>query len=403
MPPPSSGPTVVPPVAVPPITVPPVAVPPITVPPGRGSIVPPAVRLPRVTAPPPARRSTVPPSVTAPPEASLRPDPFAERLRALEREIEEALARAGEGEDRSLLTVVRAAAEELLALYADLGRAFTSGGIEGAFIRLRMIGTADRVDDFGYDADFHARVTPLLRLLYESWWRVELSGVEHVPPAERVILVANHSGGIFPYDGFMIAEALGAPHASGLRQARPLVEDFVYHAPFLGPLLASLGAVRASASNAERLLRREQAIVVFPEGAKGLGKHYRERYRLQRFARGGFVALALRTGSPIVPVAVIGAEEIHPVLAKWQLPARMLGLPYFPLTATFPWLGLLGLVPLPTKWRIVFGAPIDVAAEHGRDAHADALLVNRLKEQIRERIQRMIVDALRARDSVFVG
>jgi 1-acyl-sn-glycerol-3-phosphate acyltransferase len=102
-----------------------------------------------------------------------------------------------------------------------------------------------------------------------------------------------------------------------------------------------------------------------------------------------------------VPVAVVGAEEIHPVLARWQWMARGLELPYFPVTPTFPWLGLLGLVPLPTKWRIVFGAPIDLAGQHGADAHRDELLVNRLKEEIRERIQRMLVLALAERDSVF--
>jgi 1-acyl-sn-glycerol-3-phosphate acyltransferase len=187
------------------------------------------------------------------------------------------------------------------------------------------------------------------------------------------------------------------------RDAWPLIEDFIYHFPFAGPLLARAGAVRASAHNAERLLSYEQAIVVFPEGAKGLGKYYRDRYRLQRFARGGFVALALRTRAPLVPVAVIGSEEIHPVIAKWQWVARLLNLPYFPVTPTFPWLGFLGLVPLPTKWRIIFGAPIDLASEYGAGAHEDDLLVNRLKEQIRERIQRMLLDGLRGRDSVFTG
>jgi 1-acyl-sn-glycerol-3-phosphate acyltransferase len=190
-------------------------------------------------------------------------------------------------------------------------------------------------------------------------------------------------------------------HPGGGRHARPLVEDFVYHMPFLGPILARAGIVRASSQNARRLLRREQAVIAFPEGAKGLGKYYRDRYRLQRFARGGFVALALQTGAPLVPVAVVGAEEIHPVIGRWQWLARGLDVPYFPVTPTFPWLGLLGLVPLPTKWRIVFGAPIDLAAQYGPDAHRDELLVNRLKEEIRERIQRMVVAALSDRSSVF--
>jgi 1-acyl-sn-glycerol-3-phosphate acyltransferase len=289
----------------------------------------------------------------------------------------------------------------MLGFYADLGRAFMRGGLPAAFVRMRMIGTAETVDDFGYDPAFHARVRPLTRLLYDQWWRVEATGLEHVPMTGRLLLVGNHAGGIFPYDGVMIAEALRAHHPGGGRHARPLVEDFVYQTPFLGPLLARTGIVRASSQNARRLLTREEAVIAFPEGAKGLGKYYRDRYRLQRFARGGFVSLALQTGAPLVPVAVVGAEEIHPVLARWQWVARSLDLPYFPVTPTFPWLGALGLVPLPTKWRIVFGAPIDLAAEHGPDAHRDELLVNRLKEEIRERIQRMVVSALSERDSVF--
>jgi 1-acyl-sn-glycerol-3-phosphate acyltransferase len=327
-------------------------------------------------------------------------DPFTERLRALEREIDEVLAGVGTPSERGVVTVTRDAAEELLAFYADLARAFRRGGVGEMIIRLRMIGTADHVDDFGYDAAFVARVAPVLEFLYDQWWRVELSGAEHVPATGRVLLVANHSGGFFPYDGLMMAHGLRTRRG---REVRPLIEDFAYHFPGIGPLLARLGAVRASAENAARLLAREHAIAVFPEGAKGVGKYYRERYRLQRFARGGFVTLALRTGAPLVPVTIIGGEEIHPVIAKWQWLARILKVPYFPVTPTFPWLGLLGLVPLPTKWRIVFGAPLDLAAEHGRDAADDDLLVNRLKERVREHIQRMIVDALRTRDSVFAG
>jgi 1-acyl-sn-glycerol-3-phosphate acyltransferase len=330
-------------------------------------------------------------------------DPFSERLRALEREIDEALAGAATFEERGIVNGTRDAVEELLAFYADLARAFRSGGVGEALIRLRMIGTADYVDEFGYDAAFATRVAPLLEFLYARWWRVDLGGAEHVPEAGRVLLVANHSGGFFPYDALMLAHGLHMRRAGGGRDVRPLVEDSAYRFPGLGPLLARVGAVRASAENAARLLAREHAVAVFPEGAKGVGKYYRERYRLQRFARGGFVTLALRTGAPLVPVAIIGAEEIHPVLAKWQWLARLLNVPYFPVTPTFPWLGLLGLVPLPTKWRIVCGAPLDLAAEYGTDAADDDLLVNRLKERVRERIQTMIVDALRARDSVFAG
>lgn len=329
-------------------------------------------------------------------------DPFSVRLRSLEREIEEALQEVG-GDGPGVGAALQRTGEQLLSFYADLARALVDGGVEAAFVRLRMIGTADAVDDFGFDAGFHERVEPLLRFLHDRWWRVESTGIRHVPRAGRAMLVANHSGGSMPYDGLMIAHALEARRAGRGRAARPLVEDGAYHFPFAGSPLARLGVVRASAANAERLLASDQAIVVFPEGAKGSRKYYRDRYRLQRFARGGFVSLALRTGTPLVPVAVVGAEEIYPVLLRWQWLARVLGVPDFPVTPTFPWLGLLGLVPLPTKWRLVFGTPIDLVAEYGADAYDDELLVNRVKESVRERVQRMLIDALRERDSVFTG
>jgi len=334
-------------------------------------------------------------------DARPRVDPFTERLRALEREIDDVLAGVAPGTDAGMVNAARTAAEELLGFYADLARAFRRGGIGEVFIRVRMVGTADAVDEFGFDRDFAIRAEPVLDFLYDRWWRVELEGVEHVPAAGRALLVANHSGGFLPYDALMLARALRGRRADGVQDVRPLVEDFVYRLPWVGSALTRLGAVRASAENAERLLARERVVAVFPEGAKGVGKYYRDRYRLQRFARGGFVTLALRTGAPLVPVAIVGGEEIHPVIAKWQTLARLLDLPYFPVTPTFPWLGAVGLIPLPTKWRIIFGAPVDLAAEHGRDAADDDLLVNRLREQVRERIQRMVVEGLRARASVF--
>ncbi len=330
------------------------------------------------------------------------PDPFSVRLRSLEREIEDALQEVG-GEGPGIGSALQLVGEQLLGFYAELARVAVDGGIEAAFVRLRMIGTADTVDEFGFDAAFHERALPLLRFLHDRWWRVESTGIRHVPRTGRVMLVGNHSGGSMPYDGLMIAHALEARRAGRGRAARPLVEDGAYHFPFAGSPLARLGVVRASAANAERLLGSDQAIVVFPEGAKGSRKYYRDRYRLQRFARGGFVSLALRTGTPLVPVAVVGAEEIYPVLLRWQWLARVLGVPEFPVTPTFPLLGLLGLIPLPTKWRIVFGAPIDLVAEYGADAYDDELLVNRVKESVRERVQRMLIDALRERDSVFTG
>src|SRR5262249_23701507 len=150
--------------------------------------------------------------------------------------------------------------------------------------------------------------------LYAVWWRVEATGVERVPGQGPGLIVANHSG-VLPYDGLMIKLAVRHEHPAR-RDARLLALDMFALLPVLAPLLAKSGAVRANPENGERLLRRGEIVGVFPEGVKGVGKRFRERYKLARFGRGGFVRLALRTGAPIIPCAVVGAEEIHPVLAK---------------------------------------------------------------------------------------
>src|SRR5262249_3883509 len=153
--------------------------------------------------------------------------------------------------------------------------------------------------------------------------------------------------------------------------------------------------------NGERLLRKGEVVAVFPEGVRGMRKPFRERYRLQRFGRGGFVALALEAGAPIVPVAIVGSEETHPLLGTWRWPAKPLGLPYFPITPTFPWLGLLGFVPLPSKWSIRFGKPIDLARRYGPEDAADPVLVDRLSEDVRETIQSMVDRELTTRGAAF--
>jgi 1-acyl-sn-glycerol-3-phosphate acyltransferase len=162
------------------------------------------------------------------------------------------------------------------------------------------------------------------------------------------------------------------------------------------------GGVPASPHNAARLLGEDELVVAFPEGVKGTGKAFSERYRVQRFGRGGFVEVALRTGSPIVPVAVVGSEEIYPKLGESPALARAVGAPFVPLTPTFPWLGLLGLVPLPARWRIEFCEPIDLS-EHGPDAAEDRRLLFEVTEQVRETIQGKLYENLVKRGSAFVG
>ena len=263
-----------------------------------------------------------------------------------------------------------------------------------------MRGRSEEVDDFGFDPIYDQKARTVLEFLYTRYFRVETSGIERIPTRGRCLLVANHSGTL-PLDGVMIKTAVKLEHSTA-RDLRWLTEDFIYHMPFLGSVMNRLGAVRACQENAERLLDKEQLCAVFPEGVKGIGKLFGERYRLQRFGRGGFIKLCLRTGTPIVPVAVVGAEETNPLLFKVEYLAKALGLPYVPVTPTFPALGPIGLHPAPTKWQIHFGEPIDFSG-YGRDAADDELLVGKLADRVRATIQGMLDRAVGARKSVLFG
>ena len=169
-------------------------------------------------------------------------------------------------------------------------------------------------DEWGFDEQFAEAVYPLFEFLYDIWWRVEADGVRHVPSHGRALLVSNHAGSLFPFDASMILGAIMKEHPLP-RWARFLVLDWAFVVPFISTFMRRVGGVPASPHNAARLLEQDELVMAFPEGAKGTGKPFSERYRLQRFGRGGFVEVALRTGAPIVPVAVVGAEEIYPKLA----------------------------------------------------------------------------------------
>ena len=259
---------------------------------------------------------------------------------------------------------------------------------------------SEDVDEFGSDRRFTETLLPLFELLYTVWWRVETAGLEHVPAEGPGLVVVNHSG-VLPYDGLMVKLALRQEHPAR-RDCRMLALDMFALLPVLAPLLAKSGSVRANPENGERLLTKGELVGVFPEGVKGVGKPFRDRYKLARFGRGGFVRIALRTGAPIVPCAVVGAEEIHPMLANLDWIGRPLGFPYFPITPTFPALGPLGLVPLPSKWSIDFADPMDLSS-YGPEAAEDPILVNRLSEEVRSIIQRMIDGRLARRRSVWFG
>lgn len=256
-------------------------------------------------------------------------------------------------------------------------------------------------DGFGHDPTYEDKLRSLLDFAHNRYFRTEVHGVEHIPHEGRCLVVANHSGGPVPLDGLMLRTALRLEHPAA-RDMRWLSEDVVHHLPFVGTFMNRLGAVRACPQNAERLLHSDKAVAVFPEGAKGIGKLYRERYKLQRFGRGGFVRLCLRTGAPLVPCAIIGAEDTNPTLFKLEVAARSLGLPYLPITPTFPFLGPLGLVPAPTKWIVRFGDPVQFDA-YGPEAADDRVLVGRLADRVRATIQSMLDSNVARRQSVFFG
>jgi 1-acyl-sn-glycerol-3-phosphate acyltransferase len=254
------------------------------------------------------------------------------------------------------------------------------------------------VDDFGFDRAFTDAVVPYALWIYRKYWRVETEGVENVPATGRALLVANHAG-VVPYDGAMIRLAIVAEHPAP-RHARMLVVDWAFGVPFTSIFLRRTGNVLAHPHNATVLLERDELVGVFPEGVKGASKLYRDRYKVRRFGRGGFAQIAIRAGAPIIPVAVVGAEEVHPVLADFPGLARVLGLPMVPLTPTFPLLGPFGLLPLPSKWFIAFGEPISTA-EMGPDAADDQTTVLDLSEQVREWVQAKVDEMRRRRTTIF--
>ena len=267
-----------------------------------------------------------------------------------------------------------------------------------AFLRRRITGEYE-VDEFGFDQDLTENVLlNLIRPLYETYFRVEARGLERVPNDGGALIVANHSGTL-PLDALMTQVALWDHHPVG-RHLRMLAADVVFTMPYVGSYARKAGHTLACNPDAQRLLAGGEVVGVWPEGFKGIGKPFSERYRLQRFGRGGFVSAALRTGTPIIPTAIVGAEEIYPKIGDIKPLARLLGIPYVPVTPTFPWLGPLGLVPLPSKWYIVFGEPIETSG-YDPAAADDPMLVFNLTDQVRESIQDTLYRVLLQRRSVF--
>jgi 1-acyl-sn-glycerol-3-phosphate acyltransferase len=264
------------------------------------------------------------------------------------------------------------------------------------FVRTRLRGDY-AVDEFGFDPEFTTKIyLPLLRRLAESWFRVEVRGAENLPADGSALLVSNHAGTL-PLDGMilhtMVFDEIG-------RHVRMLGADLIFKTPYSHDLARKTGTTLACQEDAERLLAANQLVAVFPEGFKGLGKPYADRYKLQRFGRGGFVSAAIRAQVPIIPTAIVGSEEIYPLISKAPALSRALGVPYFPITPLFPWFGVLGMIPLPSKWIIQFGEAI-TTDELGRGAADDPMIVFNITDQVRETIQQTLYRLLMQRRGVF--
>ena len=256
-------------------------------------------------------------------------------------------------------------------------------------------------DGFGFDAAVRDRVVPFFRFLFERYWRVEVEGIENVPDTGAALLVANHSGAI-PFDGAMIVTAVFVRHQRQ-RSVRFLYDRFVDGMPGVGTFYRRVGGVPASYANTARLVAREHLVMTFPEGLAGVAKPFSERYRLQPFSS-SFVRLSLNHRVPIVPVAVVGAEEAYPLVAKLEDAGRLLGVPYIPVTPFFPFFGVAGALPLPTKWYISFGKPIELYAPPREGALNPALRPPRdLARRVRRRIATMVTRLRKRRQSIFFG
>lgn len=262
------------------------------------------------------------------------------------------------------------------------------------FVRRRIAGEFEVDQETGFDPELNDTVLmPIARSLYRNWFKVQMRGLEHVPAEGAALVVANHSG-VLPFDAIMLQVGVLDEHPAG-RNLRLLGADLVYSVPLLRQVARASGHVPANPAEAERLLRAGELVGVFPEGFKGIGKPFSERYQLQRFGRGGFARMALRLGIPLIPCAVVGAEEIYPMVANWPELAARLKLPYFPITPLFPWLGPLGAVPLPSNWLIEFCDPVPTdgfTADQSEDADVIGELADKIKDVIASKISELLAE-----------
>ncbi len=249
-------------------------------------------------------------------------------------------------------------------------------------------------DPFGFQPKYASRLLMLGAILYRYYFRAETEGIEKVPPG-RVLLIGNHAGNTIPWDGAAVMMSL-LLEAQPPRFARGMAEFYLPTIPWFSELIYRSGAVVGTPENCVRLLENEEAIMVFPEGSRGFIKPYSKAYQLQRFGT-GFARLALQTQTPIVPIGIVGSEEQSPGLMDSKFLGRLIGSPAFPITATFPWLGLLGFVPLPVKYRLHFGESIWLEG----DAESDDVHVREQVDRVRDNISLLLEEALEERQGWF--
>jgi 1-acyl-sn-glycerol-3-phosphate acyltransferase len=249
-------------------------------------------------------------------------------------------------------------------------------------------------DPFGYEPSYAASVLLPAALVYRYWLRVETAHIDRVPEG-RVLLIANHGGNTFAYDGAMLAMSLLLDHEPP-RAVRGMGEYYLPTLPFFGTLMHRTGSVVGTPGNAVQLLERGEALMVFPEGERGFVKPYTQRYQLQRFGL-GFLRLALETETPIVPVGIVGSEEQSPGLLRSRTLGRLIGAPVAPVTLTMPWLGLAGFIPLPVKFRLHFGHPLHFDGDPNEE---DAEMQKKV-DVVKDAIRGLIDEGLAARKSWF--
>ncbi|HUK66750.1 MAG TPA: lysophospholipid acyltransferase family protein [Anaeromyxobacteraceae bacterium] len=343
-------------------------------------------------------------ATASPARALFEPGPAAayaelrERLKAIESRIEASaakatarlheLARAEESGDQA-----RDLLKTLTRLWPALQRRWPGLGAVAA-----LLSRSGELDGYGMEHDLVARAMPLLEFLYATWWRVDARGMENVPSQGAVVLVANH-GGSLPWDALVLRLALLRDHPAH-RELRPLLDQAALGMPLVGPMAVRLGAVAATPENAKRLLDEQRAVAVFPEGTSNALRPWPQRYRIERFGRGGFAKLALRTGAPVVPCAVVGSEETSAPFARPGWLSARLGMPFLLSAPALP-LGAFGAFPLPSRWGLSFGEALDTRGA-GPSAADDPARVLELTERTRVALQEILDREVAARRSVYL-